>query len=237
MILSYYKFFYTPPVTNQTNKPATTTEAVEVKSQPKKIVSEQTKTQQIIKVKEEITKSSDIPELPIVDLSNEDVELKINPNKGCVKSYFFKKYLRRDEQDELSSLQHAPAPGSLGVVLSNNWRLIAVNGKKSTEKYTLIRTFEQNSKKVELIQVWTLLKNYQLDYQIKLVNKGSSTITIDSLGVMTPALAPVHTVSGDIARSEHIGVDYMTTKDDFNSVVSKNKKEDTEFEFTATNSR
>ena len=177
-----------------------------------------------------------LPEVPAVVLSDEFVTLTINPVKGFVENYQFKKYLKSSTKDsdnkELCALDKICPPGAFAVELPTVWGFKRVNKNTlsaSNKTYTLSRIFENGTNKIEVTQFWQLLDNYQVGYNVEIKNLGTAPLELPSVGIMSPAMPPVQHISGDVARSEHVGVDYMTSDNEFEAVRSDNEEDDPDF--------
>ncbi len=128
----------------------------------------------------------DIIKYPPIPLTNDLVDVILDPNKGYIKSielYKFKKCLK--EQNIIFGGDYNY--NALETKVNEDWILTDIKITEKTEtKVSTVRTFEYSQNNYcNLTQTWELLDDYKIDYSFSIRNLGNNQLIIPKIGVST----------------------------------------------------
>ncbi|OGV49524.1 MAG: hypothetical protein A2017_22085 [Lentisphaerae bacterium GWF2_44_16] len=165
---------------------------------------------------ENISSASGVKQLPEYVLSNNCIEITINPNMGSVSSVRLKKFFKADRKDNIV-LDKNIDRGALEISWTpSGWTLTNIKTDAiSKDEYHLTRTFTKGDESFQLIQEWKLpLDDYIAKYRITVRNTGAKTLSLNDILVNAGGIAPLHSMTGDIVRSETHCIEWCNTATD-----------------------
>ena len=171
------------------------------------------------------------------NLENNDTKVTID-NSGAVTNYDFLQVKKAKSKENVTlntALNTSKKSQAFAVQLPTNWQaqeVIKSVVSEDKKTFTLTRMFKSSSNKSEKItvtQVWTLKEKYQMTYNVLIKNASQASISIPNVKILNIALLPTKQMTGDEARSEHLGADCLDTNDDLLSFRVKADKDDNDF--------
>ena len=146
------------------------------------------------------------PDLPVLTVSNDDVQISIDQGLGSVSQIILKKYLRAKENKGIS-LERMAGPGALAVSLGDGWKLQNVNGEKKGEEILLSRVFSKDGQTLNVKQSWILAPDYIVNYKLEIINESESAVNIPEITISSGEMPTTHRVAGNVVRREYQSID------------------------------
>lgn len=162
---------------------------------------------------------------PEQTIGNEQLLLHISPATGNVTKTTLKNFLKADLEHKISIGGNMPQ-GALGTSITSTEQLLEIVTSKliSPNSYLLKRKIKIQDKTVLLTQQWTLVEGYQVECKSEIKNISSQALVLDEVTLSGYAMQPLNKLSGDTARRETHGIDYLTINNQFNSLDADDKK-------------
>ncbi len=157
-------------------------------------------------------------------ISNEQLSLNISPVIGAVTKTTLKNFLKSDLENNISIGGIMPQ-GALGTSTSPAEQLLEIITSKliAPNSYLLKRKMQIADNTILLTQQWTLVEGYQVECKSEIKNIGLESLSLNEVMLSGYALQPLNQLSGDNARRETHGIDYLTTNNIFNSLDADDK--------------
>lgn len=176
---------------------------------------------------ENISSAPGVKQLPEYVLSNECMEITVNPNTGSISSVLLKKFFKADKKDNIV-LDKNLEKGALGISWEpSGWLLTGIKTDSiSKDEYCLTRAFSKGDESFQLIQEWKLpLNDYTTKYRITLRNTGAKILSLNDILVNAGGIAPLQPLAGDEARSETHCIEWCNTVNNALSRIDATAKE------------
>ncbi len=154
----------------------------------------------------------EIKQIPPQKLSSETVEMTVDPMTGTVKSILLLKHFKADGKTRVeiadNPLLKGILPGTLEVILPEDWILTAVECDADDASVEVRRDFRAGSAAVRIIQRWYDMCKYTLSYDVTVENSDSKKpILLESLKVSAGSMPPIMMLTGDVAYRDYQYID------------------------------